>query len=218
MLNSIRLNAGTTEPKILQLLTIIGELKTPSPLLLQSVKNPITKKVCTAPMFNRLVTEKVVSVTDTGQLTFAVKAFEILKYYNRPYKHIIKDPDRSESPHTSEIQSFLYPIMFSDGYHATIYPKLDKHELRPDACLVFSYPEGQKIQFVEVEHTDKHAGYLVDKYKKYSSFGQDVTAWDSWWKRWADSLGLPYCTKEEFKFSVLCKGNKTFEWEGWEWI
>jgi len=108
--------------------------------------------------------------------------------------------------------------MFRDDYHKIFYTRFDKHHLEPDACLINKYPEGYSIKFIEIERTDKGPQYLLDKRDKYISLGSDIQTWESWWHRWHKDLDLPYCTKEEFCFSVLCKGKKTFEWEGWEWV
>jgi hypothetical protein len=57
----------------------------------------------------------------------------------------------------------------------------------------------------------------LDKLRKYQSLGSDEHTWSSWWKRWSELTGLPYCQREAFCFSVICKSKKTFEMEGWEW-
>lgn len=212
------LRPGVSKPRILKLLQVIGELKAVDFPTLKTVKNPITEKVATKKLIDCFLTDKLLELTEKGNVKITVKSIELLKKYKYRTKHIIKNPKDSNSEHSRLLREFLLPFMFEKEYHGVFYTELKDHRLRPDACLVFSYSKGYKIQFVEVENTEKDAQYLLEKNEKYKSLGGDINTWDSWWRRWSKILDLDFCEKERFCFSVICKGNKTFEQEGWKWV
>jgi hypothetical protein len=219
MWRKYRINSNISKARLFKLLTVIGELKTVPFSLLKSVTNATTKLAFTNPLINALVTDKVLEVTENGNIKRSVNYAELFKYHNEPYRHIVVDPYDSIEPHPVELKAFLYPMMFQKDYHKIFYPSFkEKHGLEPDACLILKTDTGYQIKFVEVERTDKVKNYLLDKRDKYISLGSDLQIWASWWKSWHKDLELPYCTKEDFCFKVLCKGKKTFDWEGWEWI
>lgn len=211
------LRPGVTKPRILKLLTVIGELKSVHFSSLKTVKNSVTDKVATKKLIDSFLTDSLLELTEFDNLKLTVKSLDLLRSHKINVKHIIKDPIDGNSEHRTAIIEFLLPIMFEDNYHAVGYGDLYFHELTPDAILILKHPEGYQIKFIEVEHTNKGIPYLLQKRDKYIALGEDINTWDGWWRKKAEKFGLPFCTKEEFKFSVLCKGNKTFEWEGWEW-
>ena len=218
MWEKYRRKTGITKPRFFKLLTVIGELKTVPFSLFETVNHPTVKKVFTQPMIDSLVTDSVLEMTESGNLKLAGKALELFKYYNLPYKHFVRNPYDSNEPHQVELKAFLYPLMFAADYHKVFYPSFkDKHHLEPDAGLILKNDIGYQIKFIEIERTEKGKDYLLDKRAKYVSLGADIYTWESKWKSMHKDLELPYCTKEQFCFSVLCKGKKSFEWEGWEW-
>jgi hypothetical protein len=96
---------------------------------------------------------------------------------------------------------------------AVFYPIF--RESRPDACLIFKKDRAYKIQFLEVENTEKPASYLRGKKEEYEKLARDFEMYDRWWKHHAEKLGLPFPKPENFCFSVLCFGSKKEDWSGW---
>ena len=211
------LRPGVTKPRILKLLHIIGELKAVDFPTLKTVNNPVTDKVATKKLLQAFLTENLIKMTVNDSFGLTVKSLELLKQYKYRTKHLIKDPMPPEGDHAKALTAFLLPCLLTDDHHAVLYNNFELHQLRPDACLISGTKSAYKIQFVEVERTDKDPQYLLKKYDKYTALGNDITTWSGWWKRWAKELDLDYPSKDDFCFSVICKGNKTFEKEGWEW-
>lgn len=218
--------ASITPSRILKLFYIIGELRGADHPTLTSVKNSPYQHLHSVKHFKEFLTDNYLTLTENGiyelsgkgskELDNSTKYKKVTKQYWT--RHLKKSHRLSWGEHRQLLCRTLLPIMFSANYYLTFYPSLSYHGLQPDACIVFKYPRGYQLKFLEVETEDHGEKYLFKKRDGYISAAQDLKTWSSWWKRHHADLGLPYCSQEQFCFSVLCKGTNVFEQNGWEWI
>ena len=119
--------------------------------------------------------------------------------------------------HQLKITDCLVSLIREDDHYALFYPNFTY--LIPDFCLIKKRDDAYKIIFGEVEEEKPNwTDYLNEKREKYNRLAKDRDIYLKWWKVYCEKLGLPYCTEEQFCFSVLVKGNIKKDWEGWNWI
>jgi hypothetical protein len=180
-------------------------------------------KLGTAPKIARLCELGFFCVQNPGVYAITSKSLELLKE-NRINTRILKQEVTGKgAKHTLDRTSVILEEMKDPDFYTVTYPSFKKDGdqwLVPDALLVFSDKANRryKLEFLEVEEEKPdQLRYLEDKKEKYEELAKDNNIWEKWWKHNAELIGLPFCKRKDFCFSVKCYGNITANWRGWQW-
>ena len=143
----------------------------------------------------------------------------LLKNKGYKTKHLQIRKEGEFQDHQKQLTKVLLNFTNDPHFFTVFYPPFGDVKLRPDACLVFLNGQKHKIQFLEIERTEKtDPDYLLKKKAKYEELARSYWLYDSWWRKWAGVFKLPMCDVEQFKFSVLIVGNVKYDWgERFEW-
>ncbi len=104
------------------------------------------------------------------------------------------------SDHTLKITDILLSLMDQPHFFTVEYPHFG--ELVPDACIIWKDGNRYKVEFLEVENSEKHPSYLEEKRAKYERNGKQIHQW------WGGG---------EFCYSVRCYGDKR-NWRAWRFF
>jgi hypothetical protein len=192
----------------------IAECRYASFETIKSVKNPITNSAGAKPCLTKLLNAGYLALGDNHSYNITVKCKNLLNENGFITEHLKTDFKGGFDSHQQKLSSVIWPVMFQEDYFHTLYPTFEqngKPYLIPDACLIFKRGEAYKIDFVEVEESDKPDEYLKQKAEKYKVVFSDVNIWDKWWRKWSGVFGLKFPEVDKLKFTVKQYGGKPID-------
>ncbi|RJQ67318.1 MAG: hypothetical protein C4519_24285 [Desulfobacteraceae bacterium] len=110
--------------------------------------------------------------------------------------------------HQQKLSSVIFGLFNEPDFYSVFYPIFKRPPdyteiyLIPDYCLIRKRDSAYKIEFGEVEVSDKPRGYTEEKQAKYEQVAKDGNTYHKWWAYHAGQLGLPMCSIDNFCFSV----------------
>ncbi len=207
-----------TENRIIEGLYILSLVKYATVKQLKTCKKlSLPTHIFTKPFLQILETEDL-CVKNGEAYSPTPKTKELLRQFGKPTKHLMKRQRGEFKEHQEKLTETILNFTNDKDFFTVFYPvfKTSYGELRPDACLVF-YNGAYKIQFLEVEVSEKEKAYLHRKKQKYDEIASKYETYDGWWRKWAKVFELPFPSEEEFKFTVMVVGEKTDFGKGWIW-
>jgi hypothetical protein len=163
--------------------------------LLQSVRKPYRQHIYTKSSFQKLSELEIVK-NRNGLFSVGPKGWSLLDLPD----HYQKRCRGEGGEHDLAVSKFLINLTDNNEFYTVFYPHCG--ELHPDACIVYRKDNAYRIEFLEVEVSPKEKEYLPEKMRKYDRLAKDYQTYATWWQNWAKKLKLPYCTADEFKFTV----------------
>jgi len=206
------LTKSATKPRLAECLWIIAEVRYATWGQIKAQEDVWVQHIATKTKISKLL-ELGFLVLNQEVYSVGEQGFTFLKEQGYNTAHLQKRLRADGSSHTLQITEILLSVRKESHFFTVFFPTFT--ELEPDACLVFKKEDAYKLEFLEVERTEKRDGYLIEKKRKYEDLAQRKETWEKWWRHNSKKLSLPFCKREDFCFSVRCYGKFRAEWEGW---
>lgn len=190
------LTSGSSFNQLFTLIYILATVRYATAKQLRSV-NP---KIGTGFKLSALCDLGYLSKSDGGFYYTANKGFELLRKEGFNTRILQKRLQGDYSFHQETLTDFILSVMREPDYYAVIYPNFTY--IIPDACIIRKNENQYKIEFIEIEVSDKDKEYIPDKKQRYEKLARDITLYSKWWQRWSALLKLKYCRQDQFCFWV----------------
>ena len=200
------LSPTRTKPRLTEALRTLAMVRYATVKQLQSIEKPFRDFIFTKPSLQQLVDLGFIKINGAAGMV-GTKGWELLKEADVPHiDHYQKRCRGKAKNHDLYLTEYLLRQITHEQthfkFHTVFYPHFKG--LRPDACIVCTRPTGYKIEFIECEYSDKPEDYFDDKKRRYGELGKDYNTYALWWKTWCNRLKLPFCSVEQFSFTVKC--------------
>jgi len=183
-----------TRPRLLEGLHLLALLRYSTPEILRTVKKTALKlHILSKPSLASLQ-----ALVDPDPYRLTARGFSYLRDngYTLPYQERLQGGGAHDLQVAAKVlQEYYTP----DFYHA-LYP--DFSYIRPDCLFIHRRPGEYRLTFLEVEISPKTDEYLGNKRRNYERLSQDYELWNGWWREQSKHLRLPFCTIDQFCFSV----------------
>jgi hypothetical protein len=204
------LTPSRTRPRLIEALRTLALVRYATLPQLQTVRKPFRQHIYTKQSFERLL--------QLGLVVDAGGAFRVgpngLKLLDLP-EHYQKRCRGQGKEHDLAITDILLGLTAQEDFFTVFYPRFPY--VRPDACVIYKRDGEFKIEFLEVETTDKEAGYLERKQVNYERLANDYKTYSVWWNEWGDRFRLK-CKPDDFCFCVVCHSKVKRDWDGWRFV
>jgi hypothetical protein len=189
------LTPSRTRPRLIEALRTVAIVRYATLPQLQTVRKPYRQHIYTKQSLDQLLQRGIVSDAG-GAFRVGPNGWKLLDLPD----HYQKRCRGQGSEHDLAVTDILLGLTAQEDFFTVFYPHFG--DLRPDACVIYRKENAYRIEFLEVEVSPKEKEYLPEKMKKYERLAKDYQTYATWWARWAPKLNLPYCTAEQFKFTV----------------
>jgi hypothetical protein len=187
------LTASRTLPRLKQVLSMLYGIRYTSLDMLKTVKSPSILHIATAPSFATLKQMKTLAEPRPGVFCLDSRGFKLLD--KRPYS------TNGGGDHDLAVARHVLQAITERGA-SVIYPKFERIRLYPDALLIYKGEGRFRLEFLEVELSQKPPGYLDEKMQKYRALSKDPATYTDWWEAHRGKLGLPFVGIDKFCFGV----------------
>lgn len=198
-----------TKPRLIEALTVIATCRYITQEQLKSINRPWTIHIATKQSLKKLTEIGFLACNEAEAYFCLQPSFDFLEQNGVSTAHFTKRLHAVQAVHNLHITDELLKIMKDEAFFTVFYPVFtqppayDKDYLIPDACIVYKSLLGYKLEFIEVENPKGNWGdYIDDKLRKYQIIAKDYNTWDRWFRKWSARLELPFCSVNDFCFSV----------------
>ena len=201
------LTPSRTRPRLIEALRILALVRYATLPQLQTVKKPYRQHIYTKQSLDQLLQLGIVADAG-GAFRVGPNGWKLLDLPD----HYQKRCRGQGEEHDLAVTDILLCLTAQEDFFTVFYPHFGY--LQPDACVIFKRESEFKIEFMEVEVTDKEPGYLERKRNQYERLATDYKTYAEWWQRWGGRYGLK-CKPDDFCFCVVCYSKEHRDWEGW---
>jgi hypothetical protein len=194
------LNSNRTKPRLLEGLRILALVRYSTYDTLHTVKKSALRlHIFSKPSLAQL---EALGIIEKDPYRLTAKGFNLLKKYGSIEFDDYQERMRGTgNAHDLQIGAYiLQELNERPDFYTAFYPKFE--HVRPDACLIYRKDSAYKIEFLEVERTDKGPDYIPNKERNYERLAKDYETYSVWWQETYKKLGLPFCTAEQFCFWI----------------
>lgn len=200
---------GRTKPRLLQALSFLSMCRYATLKQLQAVKTDYRQHIFTKKAVKMLVDLGYLEITGNGTYFTTLKSLNLLKENGINTYYFLTRNRAVAGDHTLKITDYIISLQDNPSFFTAFYPQFTKPPeyrevfLIPDICIIYRKDDSYKIEFVEIEISDKgDPEYILKKQAKYQQIAKDKNTYLKWWKFNSEKLELPMCSVEKFCFSV----------------
>ena len=200
---------GRTKPRLLQALTFLSICRYATLKQLQTVKTAYRQHIFTTKAVKMLVDLGYLGITGNGTYFTDSKGLNFLEENKISTYYFLSRNRAVAGEHTLKITDYIISLQSNPSFFTAFYPQFTKPPdytevfLIPDICVIYRKEDSYKIEFIEIEISDKgDPEYILKKKAKYQQIAKDKNTYLHWWKFHCGKLGLPMCSVEQFCFNM----------------